>query len=158
MPVCLLSTQRVDILSYNYNDNDKWGNTLICQNASALSCRTSNHLLVLYLVVIRVLCLIMIVLWLCVMEWQWLKDWWRLKRWRNKKKKEQSDDEFCYCDECLPDVRIYLTPVLYPFKWFPIITELMFVFTLNSLWFVLYKRNNWPWHLLYTILIELWHH
>lgn len=38
------------------------------------------------------------------MEWQWLKDWWRLKRWRNKKKKEQSDDEVCYCDDCLPDV------------------------------------------------------
>lgn len=40
-----------------------------------------------------------------VMEWQWLKDWWRLKRWRNKKKKEQNDYDFCYCDECLPDVR-----------------------------------------------------
>ncbi|CAK1545190.1 unnamed protein product [Leptosia nina] len=38
-----------------------------------------------------------------VMEWQWVKDWWRLKRWRNKKTKEQSDDDFCYCDECLPD-------------------------------------------------------
>lgn len=42
------------------------------------------------------------------MEWQWLKDWWRLKRWRSKKKKEQSDDDFCYCDDCLPDVSITL--------------------------------------------------
>lgn len=41
------------------------------------------------------------------MEWQWVKDWWRLKRWRNKETKEQSDDDFCYCDECLPDVRNY---------------------------------------------------
>lgn len=40
-----------------------------------------------------------------VMEWQWLKDWWRLKRWRSKKKKEQNDDDFCYCDDCLVDVR-----------------------------------------------------
>lgn len=38
------------------------------------------------------------------MEWQWLKDWWRLKRWR-KEKKEQNDDDICYCDDCLPDVR-----------------------------------------------------
>lgn len=38
------------------------------------------------------------------MEWQWLKDWWRLKRWRNKKK-EQNGDDFCFCDDCLPDVR-----------------------------------------------------
>ncbi|XP_072943701.1 inositol hexakisphosphate and diphosphoinositol-pentakisphosphate kinase [Epargyreus clarus] len=37
------------------------------------------------------------------MEWQWLKDWWRLKRWRNNKKKEQNEDDFCYCDDCLPD-------------------------------------------------------
>lgn len=40
-----------------------------------------------------------------VMEWQWLKDWWRLKRWRSKKKKEQNEDDFCYCDDCLVDVR-----------------------------------------------------
>ncbi|XP_068629845.1 inositol hexakisphosphate and diphosphoinositol-pentakisphosphate kinase 2 [Battus philenor] len=37
------------------------------------------------------------------MEWQWLKDWWRLKRWRNKKEREQNEDDFCYCDDCLPD-------------------------------------------------------
>ncbi|XP_028165282.1 inositol hexakisphosphate and diphosphoinositol-pentakisphosphate kinase isoform X4 [Ostrinia furnacalis] len=48
------------------------------------------------------------------MEWQWLKDWWRLKRWRNKKKKEQSDDEFCYCDECLPDGELDLCDSLDP--------------------------------------------
>ncbi|XP_039746764.1 inositol hexakisphosphate and diphosphoinositol-pentakisphosphate kinase isoform X2 [Pararge aegeria] len=48
------------------------------------------------------------------MEWQWLKDWWRLKRWRNKKKKEQSDDEFCYCDECLPDGELDLCESLDP--------------------------------------------
>lgn len=42
------------------------------------------------------------------MEWQWLKDWWRLKRWR-KGKKEQNDDEICYCDDCLPDVRSIIT-------------------------------------------------
>ncbi|XP_064071744.1 inositol hexakisphosphate and diphosphoinositol-pentakisphosphate kinase isoform X4 [Vanessa tameamea] len=48
------------------------------------------------------------------MEWQWLKDWWRLKRWRNKKKKEESDDEFCYCDECLPDGELDLCEPLDP--------------------------------------------
>ncbi|XP_045529274.1 inositol hexakisphosphate and diphosphoinositol-pentakisphosphate kinase 2 isoform X5 [Pieris brassicae] len=37
------------------------------------------------------------------MEWQWVKDWWRLKHWRNKETKETSDDDFCCCDECLPD-------------------------------------------------------
>ncbi|CAH2073480.1 unnamed protein product, partial [Iphiclides podalirius] len=37
------------------------------------------------------------------MEWQWLKDWWRLKLWRNNKEKEQNVDDFCYCDDCLPD-------------------------------------------------------
>ncbi|KAM3963145.1 LOW QUALITY PROTEIN: inositol hexakisphosphate and diphosphoinositol-pentakisphosphate kinase [Aphomia sociella] len=47
------------------------------------------------------------------MEWQWLKDWWRLKRWRNKKK-EQSDDEFCYCDDCLPDGELELCDSLDP--------------------------------------------
>ncbi|XP_050345277.1 inositol hexakisphosphate and diphosphoinositol-pentakisphosphate kinase isoform X6 [Nymphalis io] len=48
------------------------------------------------------------------MEWQWLKDWWRLKRWRNKKKKEESDDEFCYCDECLPDGELDLCESIDP--------------------------------------------
>lgn len=38
------------------------------------------------------------------MEWQWLKDWWRLKKWRKEKK--QSDDEICYCDDCLQEVRL----------------------------------------------------
>lgn len=42
------------------------------------------------------------------MEWQWLKDWWRLKRWRNIQSREESGDEFCYCDECLPDVSLLL--------------------------------------------------
>lgn len=31
------------------------------------------------------------------MEWSWLKDWWRLKKWR----KNKTEDEICYCDECL---------------------------------------------------------
>ncbi|CAG9783932.1 unnamed protein product [Diatraea saccharalis] len=48
------------------------------------------------------------------MEWQWLKDWWRLKRWRSKKKKEDNDDEFCYCDECLPDGELDLCDSLDP--------------------------------------------
>ncbi|XP_031768246.1 inositol hexakisphosphate and diphosphoinositol-pentakisphosphate kinase isoform X7 [Galleria mellonella] len=48
------------------------------------------------------------------MEWQWLKDWWRLKRWRNNKKKEQSDDELCYCDDCLPDGELELCESIDP--------------------------------------------
>ncbi|KAL0894125.1 hypothetical protein ABMA27_014164 [Loxostege sticticalis] len=48
------------------------------------------------------------------MEWQWLKDWWRLKRWRSKKKKGQNDDDFCYCDECLPDGELDLCDSLDP--------------------------------------------
>lgn len=50
------------------------------------------------------------------MEWQWLKDWWRLKRWR-KGKKEQSDDDICYCDDCLPDVRYYCIMVSLNFNY-----------------------------------------
>ncbi|CAH2086189.1 unnamed protein product [Euphydryas editha] len=48
------------------------------------------------------------------MEWQWVKDWWRLKRWRNIKKSEESGDEFCYCDECLPDGELDLCESIDP--------------------------------------------
>ncbi|KAG7307476.1 hypothetical protein JYU34_007674 [Plutella xylostella] len=48
------------------------------------------------------------------MEWQWLKDWWRLKLWRSKKKKDQNDDEFCYCDDCLHDGELDICEPLDP--------------------------------------------
>ncbi|CAB3228621.1 unnamed protein product [Arctia plantaginis] len=48
------------------------------------------------------------------MEWQWLKDWWRLKRWRSKDKKDQNDDDICYCDDCLPDGELDLCDSLDP--------------------------------------------
>ncbi|CAK1581659.1 unnamed protein product [Parnassius mnemosyne] len=48
------------------------------------------------------------------MEWQWLKDWWRLKRWRTKKEKGQNEDDFCYCDDCLPDGELDLCESIDP--------------------------------------------
>ncbi|XP_048479273.1 inositol hexakisphosphate and diphosphoinositol-pentakisphosphate kinase [Plutella xylostella] len=48
------------------------------------------------------------------MEWQWLKHWWRLKLWRSKKKKDQNDDEFCYCDDCLHDGELDICEPLDP--------------------------------------------